>query len=117
MFILDCLAFTDITTELYRQKNTFVMVLKTKQHTAVSLTLSYTQAKVLADAMLAAVQQAPILEMTEPVSSCIMGDMTMELEPDPAKQDRNQNEKGESEPCRPNILPVPTETASLSRSA
>ncbi|MEN6622744.1 MAG: hypothetical protein ABFD50_14490 [Smithella sp.] len=93
------------------------MVLKTKQHIAVSLTLSYTQAKALADSLLAAVQQAPALELAGLVSGCMTGDMTIEIVPDPVEQDRNQNEKGESEPCRPNILPVPTETTSLSQSA
>lgn len=115
MLITDCFAYEDVTAELYQEKDTFAVALKTQNQIDISLTLNYMQVKILVDGLLAIVNQASVKDFLATKSDFIMGDMIIKM--DVKGVNEVDNKEGVEDTCRQNILSVQTEEISLSKSA
>jgi hypothetical protein len=115
MYVTDCLAYTDIIAELRQNEETFMLSLKAPHDIDIHLTLNYTQVKVLAEGLLALVNQASIKELLETPYDHILGDITVKL--DLLEANEVDNKEGEEERCQPHILSAQTEERSLSETA
>lgn len=107
MLIMDSFAHTDITTEIYQYKESFVVKFKTEDFNDIRLTLNHTQIKVLADGLMAMANQAEIKELLENKSVRDLGNMKIKF----------GVLQGVEEQCPQNISSAPTEAISLSEIA
>ncbi|MEN6565531.1 MAG: hypothetical protein ABFC57_04460 [Veillonellales bacterium] len=114
MYLSHCFAYTHITAEIRQQQDCVVMELKDENRTDLQVTLSYLQAKTLAEGLSAVTNQASLTEVLATKCGFILGDMTVHFVLPIEKE--NQQE-GEEQKCRQNILPAPTAELSLSKSA
>lgn len=105
MFIANCFAYADIGAEIGRQQESFVIRLNDANKTLIHLTLSYSQARALADGLSAMLNQALIKELVDSNRGHILGDMAVSFIPE-----------GAEKVCLPNILPAQTGEKFLSRS-
>lgn len=107
MWIVDCLESKAIQGEIRLQNQTLGISLQMDFGKAISLTLSYTQAKVLAENILAAAQQMQItLDVKE---DAVQGSIEI-------THNTQGNEGGETQ-CQQNILSALVEKLSQSKPA
>ncbi|MEN6412825.1 MAG: hypothetical protein ABFC84_08680 [Veillonellales bacterium] len=114
MFLSHCFAYTHIAAEIRQQQDCVAIELKDENRTNLQITFSYLQAKTLAEGLSAMTSQASLTEVLAPKCGFILGDMAVHFVLPIEKE--NQQE-GEEQRCRPNILPAPTAEPSLSKSA
>lgn len=112
MFISACLAYSDINAELSQRNETFSIALKMPENGDIHLTISYSQAKILADALAAIIHQAPAKELLE--CGNILGGMSAIF---CSPYHEIDSEKGEKPSCQQPGLSVQTENILLSESA
>jgi len=114
LLVTNCFAYSDVNVELWQCKEAFVLALKAPDNENIHLTLSYSQIKVLADALRAMHQQAPIRPLLETEYGRLLGGMTVKLV---VSEEQEPEEKKEAKVCQQNNLSARMKPESLSESA
>lgn len=113
MLINDCLAFTDITAELYQGKGTFILTIKTPDKHSFSLVFNYVQTKALSDGLMTIINRGSLKGLLESKFNDILGDVEVKMD----VLQENDEREGARETCRQNTSFVLTEDAALSKTA
>lgn len=114
MFISTCLAFTEIDAELNQCNETFIIALKAQGDGDIHLTVSYSQAKLLAEGLTTLINQAPVNELVETKYGNILGGMRVKVS---LANNIINAEKGEEKLCQQPDLFAQMEAVSLSEIA
>ncbi|HWR08531.1 hypothetical protein [Sporomusa sp.] len=75
MFMIECIAHTDVSAELSQQQENFLVTLKTGRAVDICLILNYLQVKVLAKGLLALIAQAKLHELSNTDTNNQLGGM------------------------------------------
>ncbi|MBP2643483.1 MAG: hypothetical protein H6Q67_1370 [Firmicutes bacterium] len=115
MLVSTCLAFSDVSAELWQYKDTFMLALSAQEEEHVHLILSYAQVKALAKAFRLLHEKALLQPLLETKHGNIFGDMTVKVV---LPQEQESNTKKEEESiCPPPNLSARTEAEPLSETA
>lgn len=110
MYISGCLAYENIEAEIRSIEETVNIGIEMGSNTHINLTLSYLQAKVLAEGIM---NFTANIKLEYVKDSNLTGDIKVRM---PIEQAINEDmkkstEQGEEEQCQQNILNAPTEAA------
>ncbi|CQR69967.1 hypothetical protein SOV_52430 [Sporomusa ovata DSM 2662] len=73
MFISTCIAYNDVEMELGRLEEVYVLTIRDTEDNAVSVTLNYTQAKLLAEGVSQFLSQTPIHLLLNAQNGALLG--------------------------------------------
>ena len=110
MYMNGCLAYQNIKAEIKSIQDTINIGITTESNTHISITLSYLQAKVLAESLVNFTDQ---IELKCFINSNLTGDIKMIIPLDTSMNEMMTKsiEQGDEGQCQQNISDVPTEAA------
>lgn len=111
MYMNGCLAYQNIKAEIKSIQDTINIAITTELNVHISITLSYLQAKVLAESLVNFTDQ---IELKCFINSNLTGDIKMIMPLNAASMTEvitKSIEQGDERQCQQNISDVPTEAA------